>query len=191
MVAGANPERRVRASVYLCEGTLLLSQYRANFEEADRDRLTALSLNQGVVGLSMQERHMILCNPQLATEMGDYFGMTRAQLDAVRPGTNWMVATPIMDACEPRKWSEVAAQQLTECGGTVSDHLELVGPASGGSTFGVLVVDAIVEFGKLPKRPKEQVHSDDIRMVLDLISATEQRVGAILAYSFADRINAS
>jgi predicted acylesterase/phospholipase RssA len=191
--AGARPDPRVRANVFVPSEGKLVMRYSVNMEGDPDEDIAFANFGIGVTGLCITERHMTLYNPAAARAAGLASLVPDDLYARLRPGLNWVLSTPVIDPQERLDWNAPAwargasprpASAPVHGGGS---YLALVGPAKSGIPMAVLNVDAVVGDGDFPPSPADQLERPEMRWITVLAEEAARKLGAVLGVAFARR----
>lgn len=183
---------KFRATLFVPDGFELVLQYRANMDgPLDTDRHLRLEYWQGLVGFAFVRRRPVLCNTeQLAQSVKDgvvdpdnLFGLTEDIRSIIRKDRTWLMSVPVFD---PDTADAYHDGDNPEIGVDGLHYAELDSPLDG-ALFGVLSLDAALDYGKMdvPSDVAEQVEHPRVQLLRDIMVTAAWGLGKVFAAYFA------
>jgi predicted acylesterase/phospholipase RssA len=190
----AMTDLRVRANIFLADKDILRLYFATNMKDPttgqpDPDvNMCFTAPDQGLTGFCFTLRRPLICN---LAEIGRYvqnagkalFNMNEEQQSMVLRQQSWLASMPILDPNDLVFRESLLADIRTE-EGLFATPLDI---PMDGPIFGVLNVDANIDYEalKLSPDPSDQTDDSRISVVVDMMQCTAMRVGQILANDFA------
>lgn len=192
---GAQPGLRIRANIFLPSRGQLKIVFAANMQNPatgadDSDVAMVFDRpNQGLTGFCYTLRLPLICNlgaiqTHVATAGQTLFRMTTAQQKLVLRDRTWLSSMPILD---PNDMTYRKSLQPSDALALPERFASHFGAMMDGPIFGVLNVDANLEYASLRIDPNPDVQTQDDRIitVVDMMRVAALQLGQIFASEFA------
>lgn len=185
---GTQADLRIRANVFFPKKGRLELAFKANMDGDTDVGMSFSAPNQGLTGFCYLFRQPLICNLE---KIADYvnnagetlFNMTLEQQAIVDRGRTWLASAPIFD---PNDIVFRTSLQPEKAAGPDRFSTEL-GTMIDGPVFGVLNVDANLDYGLLNLHPDPSAHITDPRIaaIADMMHIAAGKLGQLFGSEFA------
>ncbi len=178
-----NRKLRLRASLFVPQDEVLALKYRANFDPADPDFDLVLNYYQGLTGYCFVTRRPAICNLERLgkafreDERSDFFALDPQIRQRIRADRTWLFSVPVFD---PERSTPYAPEEVPDPDVLAAAHFSLESPLDG-AVFGVLSIDAAMDYAIIPPEPEEQLKTAAVQLIRDALLAASWDIGKVFS----------